>query len=82
MAKSFSVPTLQAANYLYSQSGSKTNWLFKLSDNRLGRLLKEIGVIPYERRSGKVYYNDRDIEAVAIAVKHNKLFGQPFIKMF
>ncbi len=82
MAKLYLMRAMQAANHLYNHSGKQINWSLCLSDNRRGRALKEIGAIPYQRRGNMVYYNERDIIAVAEAVKLHELIGQPLPKMF
>ncbi|MBA6341529.1 hypothetical protein H4J59_11080 [Colwellia sp. MB02u-10] len=82
MATLFQTSAMRAANHLFNNSGKQINWSLTLTDNRRGKALKEIGIIPYERRGGRAYYNDSDIIEVANVVKLHKLIGQPLPKMF
>jgi len=81
MAKLFQMHNIEASMYLY-KNAYKRCWITGLADNRREKSYKEIGKIPFERRSGKVFYNNRDIESFAVAIKLHELFDQPFTKLF
>lgn len=79
--KTFDMSSLQATIYL-SKHCNFINWTYRLQSNRLGRSLKQIGEIPYETRSRRVYYNRKDIEQVAEVIKLNYVANVPLTQLF
>jgi hypothetical protein len=73
--KSPSMSSSEAAEYLSQKSGVKKNWTYSLEDNRRGKHLKEIGLIPFTNVGRKVFYRRTDIEAVAHELRMCKLCG-------
>jgi hypothetical protein len=73
--KSPSMSSSEAAEYLSQKSGVKKNWTYGLEDNRRGRYLNNMGIIPFTNVGRKVLYKRTDIEAVAHELKMCRLCG-------
>jgi hypothetical protein len=82
MSKKYLTPAAKAAFLMHELTGIQKCWHNWLSDNRRGKSGKELGEIPYQRISSKVYYNQKDLESVATVINLNRLLDQPFVKLF
>ena len=83
MSKKFDVCVPVASVYLTLNAKVKRkNWVYGLQDNRLGRYLKGIGIIPFKKINGQIFYCQKDLEQVANEIMLHQLFGKPLVKLF